>query len=122
MFGGGIVLYDQHGMPVKTVTDPEEAKREQLERIERMAAGIQGEILANELTSIRVEYGVASTRALADHIVATYRCDAKLSKILVEAIDSFWQDLYVDSGNRAYPLIEAGIRDDDDPVTSGGSD
>lgn len=104
------ITYDQHGMPVKTVTDPEEAKREQLERIERMAAGIQGEILANELTSIRVEYGVASTRALADHIVATYRCDAKLSKILVEAIDSFWQDRYVDSGNRAYPLIEAGIR------------
>ena len=102
--------YDQYGLPTKTALNQEEVEREQLELLERMTAGIQGEILANELTSIRVEYGVASTRELADHITATYRCDTNLSEILAEALDSFWQDRYVDSGNRAYPLIEAGIR------------
>lgn len=102
--------YDQYGLPIKTALNPEEAEREQLERLELMTAGVQGEILANELTSIRVEHGVASTRELADHIAATYRCDTNLSEILAEALDYFWQDRYVDSGNRAYPLIEAGIR------------
>ena len=88
--------YDQYGLPIKTVLNPEEAEREQLERLELMTAGVQGEILANELTSIRVEHGVVSTRELADHIAATYRCDTNLSEILAEALDYFWQDRYVD--------------------------
>lgn len=103
-------IYNQYGLPVRTAGGLEESIRQTLERLEIMNSYVYGNLLANELMSIRAFYGVPSKRTLVDRIVSTYRCDAKLVESLIEAILSFWEERYFESGSRAYPLVEAGMR------------
>lgn len=114
--GGSIVslvsrmTISPEGLPVRSSAGPETAADEMLERLELMTAKTHGIMLANELEAIRTEYGATSVEALATHLATRFGSDFELVTALSDAVASFWDERYSDSGRAAFPLVEAGAR------------
>lgn len=102
--------YDQNGLPVRTTSGTNDAEQEWLEHIELMNVGANGNLLADGLIALKVEYGAPPIKRISDHVITTYCCDSKLATCLAEAFDSFWSERYADASRAAFSLVEAGMR------------
>lgn len=113
--GGAVQLVSRieispEGLPIRSSAGPESAANEMLERLELMAAKTYSIMVANELESIRTEYGKTTVEALAKHLATRFGSDFELATAFGEAVGSFWDGRYADAGRAAFPLVEAGAR------------
>jgi len=100
----------EHGLPVRVTSGIDNAVEEQLHRIEACSARLNGLLLAAELKAIKAEHEAVGITSLVTHLTLKYKCNAELARAFCEALVSFWEKRYSDSGRAAFPLVEAGVR------------
>ncbi|MFI0808171.1 hypothetical protein [Streptomyces echinatus] len=106
----GTATYGTHGLPQKSYGTDSEKLLYQINGIENVSLGMQGEILSAALDRMADTHVIPSTGDLAAWLVERYGSDPGLCTSLAESLLLYWGRDYLSCIQLAMPRVEAAVR------------
>jgi hypothetical protein len=106
----GTATYGAHGLPQKSYGTDSEKLQHEINGVESVALGIQGEIFSAALDRMAEAHVIPPTGDLAAWLVERYGSDPGLCTSLAESLLLYWGRDYLSCIQLAMPRVEASVR------------